>query len=109
MKIGDFLSSHSKAITRSCVTAGGVALYAATVNFYERRIDSIKQQIETQQQTIEMMRHTQFDAQFSQIDAEQKLAALRMKRVVSSIQVLGGDALDPEDVTHRYMCLRLNR
>ncbi|PZR43738.1 hypothetical protein [Paraburkholderia fungorum] len=100
------------------VTVGAaLGIYHGVVSyFYDGRIKSrddqiavLKQQNESLQQNIDQLRHTQCDAQYSQIDSVKKLADIRMAQLTSSIQLIGGGTVNPDDMAIRYMCLRLKR
>ncbi|MEQ0773689.1 hypothetical protein ABLT15_15485 [Paraburkholderia tropica] len=100
-------------LRRHALALGAVPVFIGYHSFinslYEGRIEAQKAQIENLKAENDVLHHTQCDVQFSQIDAERKLADLRMTRFVSSMQMLGGVAANPDDVTSRYLCLRLKR
>ncbi|CAE6696983.1 hypothetical protein R69888_00516 [Paraburkholderia haematera] len=83
--------------------------YEGRINLREEQIALLKQQNESLKQVIDQQRHTQCDVQFSQIDSVKKLADIRMSQFTSSILLIGGGAVNPDDTANRYMCLRLKR
>lgn len=84
-------------------------LYEGRINLLQEQVSLLKQENENLMQSNAELHHTQCDVQYSQVDSAKKLAEIRMAQFTSSIQLLGGGAVSPDDVAYRYMCLRLKR
>ncbi|MBN3804195.1 hypothetical protein GXB81_14210 [Paraburkholderia sp. Ac-20336] len=83
--------------------------YGGRISLLQEQVALLKQQNESLMQSNTELHHTQCDVQYSQIDSARKLADMRMAQLTSSIQLVGGGAVNPDDVAYRYMCLRLKR